>query len=297
MLKFLAHLFYDFPSDAKRTGVAQLVTISYSHYNELARWSLERAGVAYEEHGYAPGQHTLPALSIRVPKSGARHLATSSSMTGSKPSPTSLPALVLPDGSVKKDSWEICASTSLAPIDEAALQEVLDRELGVAARKLAYCILLKPEHAERFAAMCTEGRHWGWRLLWRCGVGAGLRGVLSKAFRPEDAAGVAACIAQLDALLAPTGKIAGALAEARRAGHSFLGGDAIGQADIALCSIAALLVLPEEYGGSKRPMAPHFAYLLSRDEQMRSLVERWRQTEVGAYVLHVYRHHRVATPA
>jgi S1-C subfamily serine protease len=36
-------------------------------------------------------------------------------MTGSKPSPTSLPALVLPDGRVLKDSWEIAASTALAP--------------------------------------------------------------------------------------------------------------------------------------------------------------------------------------
>ena len=297
MLKWLAHTCYNFSADAQRTQRAQLVTISYSHYNELARWALEADNaLPFQEHGYAPLQHALPALSIRVPSSGARHMAASSSLAGDRPSPTSLPALVLPSGAVLRDSWEVAAATRLAPI-APALREVLDRELGVAARKLAYCVLLKPQHAERFAQMCTEGRHWGWRLLWRCGVGAGLRGVLSKAFRPEDAAGVAACIAQLDALLAPTGKIAGALAEARRAGHSFLGGDAIGQADIALCSIAALLVLPEEYGGSKRPMAPHFAYLLSRDEQMRSLVERWRQTEVGAYVLHVYRHHRVATPA
>jgi glutathione S-transferase len=292
MLKWLAQTFYDFPADARREG-PQLVTISYSHYNELSRWSLERGGVTFTEHGYAPGQHILPALSIRVPSSGARHLSTSSSMTGSKPSPTSLPALVLPDGTVLKDSWEIAASTALAPIPPA-LQEVLDRELGVAARKLAYCILLKPQHAGRFAQMCTEGRHWGWRLLWHCGLGAGLRGELEKAFRPKDAAGLEACIAQLDALMAPTGVLAGALASARAAGQPFLGGAALGQADIALCAIAALLVLPEEYGGASRPMAPHFAYLMAKDEQMRPLVERWRRTEVGAFVLDVYKQHRIA---
>ena len=293
MLKWLAQTFYDFPADARRSGRAQLVTISYSHYNELARWALEADGATqYVEHGYAPGQHALAALSIRVPSAGARHLAASSSMTGAKPSPTALPALVLPSGAVLKDSWEVAAATRLAPI-APALRELLDGELGVAARKLAYCVLLKPEHAARFTSMCTEGRHWAWRLLWRCGVGAALRGELEKKFSVHDAAGVAACVAQLDALVAPSGALARALAEARRAGHPFLGGASLGQADIALCSLAALLVLPEEYGGAARPMAPHFAYLLSHDLQMRALVERWRGTEVGAYVLDVYKRHRV----
>jgi hypothetical protein len=293
MLKWLAQTFYDFHADARRTKRAQLVTISYSHYNELARWALEADGsVPFEEHGYAPLQHALAALSIRMPSSGARHLAASSSFAGAKPSPTALPALVLPSGAVLKDSWEVAAATRLAPIAPALL-EVLDRELGVAARKMVYCLLLKPEHAARFTLMCTEGRHWAWRLLWHCGLGAVLRGELEKKFCPGDAPGLAACVAQLDALVAPEGALAGALAAARRAGHPFLGGAALGQADIALCSIAALLVLPDEYGGAQRTMAPHFSYLLSHDAQVRALVQRWRQTEVGAYVLDVYRRHRV----
>lgn len=293
MLKWLAHTCYNFSADAQRTQRAQLVTISYSHYNELARWALEADNaLPFQEHGYAPLQHALPALSIRVPSSGARHLAASSSLAGDRPSPTSLPALVLPSGAVLRDSWEVAAATRLAPI-APALREVLDRELGVAARKLAYCVLLKPQHAERFAQMCTEGRHWGWRLLWRCGAGAALRGELEKKFLPQDAAGVEACVAQLDALMAPQGPLAAALAEARAQGQPHLGGAALGQADIALCALAALLVLPEEYGGAQRVMAPHFAYLLSNDEQMRALVQRWRQTEVGAYVLDVYKRLRV----
>lgn len=293
MLRWLAQTFYDFPSTAKSRNTGQLVTISYSHYNELARWSLEASGIAFDEHGYAPGQHVLAALSTRVSKSGERHFSTSSSMTGSKASPTSLPVLVLPSGRVLKDSWEIAASTPLSPIDPS-LKDVLDFELGVAARKLAYTILLKPQHAQRFSLMCTEGRHWVWRALWACGVGSVLRGGLQKLFRTKDAAGLAACVAQLDALMAPTGKIAGALAEARKAGHAFLGGDSLGQADIALCSIAALLVLPEEYGGAQGTMAPHFAYLLAHDDQMRPLVEAWRSTDVGAFVLDIYKRHRIA---
>lgn len=289
MLLWLAQSLYNYSAAARRTSRSQLVTISYSHYNEFARWSLVLCGgeESFVESGFAPGQHILAALSIRLPKSGERHLASSSSMNA-KPSPTSLPVLVRPDGTVLRDSWEIAASTSLEPID-AALRDLLDNELGVAARKFAYCILLKSEHAAQFTIMCTEGRHWAWRLLWACGFGVTLRAMLAKSLQTADPVGFAACIAQLNELMGPSGKLARALAESRKAGHEFLGGAALGQADIALASIGALLVLPERYGGRGCPMAPHFAYLMAKDAQMRALVDEWRQTEVGAYILELYK--------
>jgi glutathione S-transferase len=285
MLPFIARSFYDYPAEARRTGSAQLVTISFSHYAELARWNLELAGVPFTEHGFTPIQHVLPALSVRLPRGGARHIASSSSMVG-KPSPTALPALVRPGGEVLADSWAVAASTPLAPM-EPALREVLDRELGVAARAFTYSVLLQARHGPVFTAMCTEGRHWGWRLLWACGLGAALRGALRARFRADDKAAVSAYVADVDALLAPGGPLAGALAR-RRAGQPFLGGAALGQADVALCAIAAPLVMPEEYGGRARPMARHFRHLLAADGQLRAHVERWRGTEVGAYVLDVY---------
>lgn len=291
MIKWLAHACYDFPSTAAKAGRPQLVTISYSHYNELARWSLELDGADFDEHGYAPGQHVLPALSVRVPKSSGKHLATSSSMSG-KPSPTALPVLVLPDGSVHKDSWEIAAATSLAPVDPA-LREVLDMQLGVAARKLAYMVLLKPEHAARFTTMCTEGRHWLWRCFWHLGGGGALRGMLAKAFPPGDAAALAACVAQLEGLFAPSGPIAAALSAAKRAGHVYLGGSKPGQADIALAAFGALCTLPDEYGGPCGTMGPHFRYLLAHDAQLKPLVMRFRDTDVGRHIMLMYSRHRL----
>ena len=294
MLRFLAQTCYDYPSLASTSGRAQLVTISYSHYNELARWALELNKTPFIEHGFAPGQHALPALSVRVARSGKRHMATSSSMNGStgKASPTALPVLVCPDGTVRKDSWEIAASTSLAPIDPA-LRIILDVQVGCLGRKFAYCVLLKRKHAARFTTMCTEGRHWGWRLLWHMGVGAALRRVLSKAFRPDDVPGFAACVEQLEALFAPSGPLATALAAARLAGHPYLGGHLPGQADIALASMGALVVLPDEYGGRQGTMGPHFAYLREHDEEARAIVARFRETDVGKFVLDMYARHRL----
>ena len=40
----------------------RLVSIRISHYNEQARWALDRAGVQYVEHGYMPILHFLPVL-------------------------------------------------------------------------------------------------------------------------------------------------------------------------------------------------------------------------------------------
>ena len=51
---------------AKAENQPQLLTIPYSHYCELAAWPLDRAAKPYREHGYAPGEHVLPSLALRV---------------------------------------------------------------------------------------------------------------------------------------------------------------------------------------------------------------------------------------
>jgi hypothetical protein len=40
-------------------GAMRLITIRFSHYNERARWALDRLGVAYEEEPYMPLFHVL----------------------------------------------------------------------------------------------------------------------------------------------------------------------------------------------------------------------------------------------
>jgi hypothetical protein len=63
----LGKLFFpDFRKLAKERNVLQVVTISYSHYVELALWSLKLGKVPYDEHGYVPGQHFMPAAALRL---------------------------------------------------------------------------------------------------------------------------------------------------------------------------------------------------------------------------------------
>jgi glutathione S-transferase len=283
----LAQLLYDFPSLASSTHMPQFITISYSHYVEFARWSLELTGAPFQEHGFAPGQHALAALSVRVASSGQRHFATSSSFNGPKASPTSMPLLVLPDGSVLKDSWEISASCSaLAPMEEAT-RELLDKELGTAARALVYTFLLQPQHSAAFTAMCTEGRHWAWRLGWHLGLGFLLRSSLRAKFPAARAAEYAQQVEQL-----MSGKLA-ELLEARQG--RYLGGASPGQADLALASFVALLTLPEQYGGRSGSMPAFFGGLLAKDEQLRASVEKFRATKVGAYCMQLYKEHRLGS--
>lgn len=109
----------DFIKQAKQTGKAQLLTIPYSHYVELARWSWLLTNKSVEESWYMPGQHILPMLSLRVAGT-KQHLSSTSFVTKSGRDPntisqqrakqarsTAVPALVLPNGEVLTDSWMI----------------------------------------------------------------------------------------------------------------------------------------------------------------------------------------------
>lgn len=83
--------------------------------------------VHFEEHGYAPGQHVLPVLSIRVGHSDKKHLSNSSRIVAvqtpgdeasesllrkdviaekknkAKPAATAVPLAILPSGNVLRD--------------------------------------------------------------------------------------------------------------------------------------------------------------------------------------------------
>lgn len=284
MAVFLAQSFFDFRKIAQQKGIPQLVTISFSHYVELARWSLEYANIPFEEHGYAPGQHILPALSVRIPKSGEKQMAESANGDSPKPSPTGVPVMIMSDGSVLRDSWDIAATTSLAPIDHD-LKLLLDKEVGPLTRKIVYFHLLKPKTVKIFSAMCTDGRHWFWRLLWFCGFGSSLVEILAKSFNSRDAAEYSRWDQELTEIF--NSKLAKLLTEKKA---KYLGGDKPGIADIALASLVAPVVSPQQYahGVSSKYRDQQTAL----DPEYKAMIEKYQSTIVGKYCLDMYETHR-----
>ena len=112
-------------------ALPRLVTITFSHYCEKARWALDRAGVAYTEDGHLPLFAWVPALR-------AGRVRT-------------VPSLVTDDGAIT-DSTDILrwvdrrsAAPPLFPTgnrEAAELEQLLDVRLGPHSRRVAYGHLL-----------------------------------------------------------------------------------------------------------------------------------------------------------
>ena len=115
----------NFQALAKDSNAIQIVTIGFSHYCELAIWSLKLKGIPFKEHSYAPVQHIFAAIALRMggnkkhfsgssrvcevvdPKLSAEQNAaktTKEIRNDARARSTAVPVAILPDGSVWKDS-------------------------------------------------------------------------------------------------------------------------------------------------------------------------------------------------
>ena len=45
----------NFLEEATKTMIPHMITIPYSHYCDMAVWSMEMTGKPFVEHGYMPG--------------------------------------------------------------------------------------------------------------------------------------------------------------------------------------------------------------------------------------------------
>ena len=211
----------DFRRKAETSGHPQLVTIPNSHYVDLARWSLQIVGRPFEEYGYAPLQHMLPVLSIRVAGKEKfisktqyiKKVQTSSRREDKQQTTplnadnknaeaggsTSVPVCVMPDGRVLLDSWDIAAESGL-PGPSSDAKKLLDEELGVLTRQLAYYYLLKPANSSVWCGLCTNQKHWLWRLIWTMGIRGVLTNVLKNTFASDNLDAVRECREKLKKL-------------------------------------------------------------------------------------------------
>lgn len=196
--------------------------------------------------------------------------------------------MVSPTGKVFEDSWAIAESTSLKQIEEGdPLKVLLDEELGPAVRSLAYCYLLKAEIIPHFVNMCTDNRHWFFRLVWWAGFGGYLIKRMIGIFKTADAATMPACVAQTQEAM---DKIA-ALLVAKKT--KYLSGPELGVADIFAASLIAVVVNPPEYGGKDNSLVKYTDKQGRLDPEYAAHIRKWREHPAGQYCLEIYRTHRM----
>jgi len=248
---------------------AIFITIPFSHYCEKARWALDRAGVEYEERGYLPGLNR--AATVRY-------------------GGTTVPLLVH-DGLVLKDSTDIVGYADrrtsdprrrLVPEDPAlrdealALEDRLDKRMGVAARAWAYTYVL--DDLRMLRGLASHGLPTLQRLA------------LDPLARPL------AAVIRKGLRIGPTTREWGRarvdedlafIAEKLSDGRRFLVGDRLSVADVALATLAAPALLPAEY-------PPGLPALGALPSEAAAQVRQWRETPAGQFALRIYREHRRA---
>ncbi len=246
---------------------ATLVTISFSHYCEKARWGLDRAGIAYVEEPHAPLVHWLGTL----PRGGR-----------------STPTLALPGAASLTDSTDILQHVeslrpgSLWPSDPTeraeveALEARFGAELGPATRRLAYhAIFTGGESLAPLLRLSTTGisRAAATPLSWL------IPPALSRALR-IDAHGAELSRQRMAPILADV--------ERRLAdGRPFLVGDRFTAADLTFAALYAPLLWPPEHPVTGRQPLPRGLERL-RDEA--------RSRPAGAFAMRLYRDERARRP-
>lgn len=280
---------------AKQTETPQLLTIPYSHYVELARWSWLLNDKTFTESWYMPGQHVLPLLSLRV-AGPTQHLSATSFVTKSGRDPntlsqsraqearsTAVPALVLPSGEVLTDSWMIANASGLEPLTDTAIRKVYDEELGPLARQFAYCTFLKPQHRKYWDALLCHQQGWLWLILYFF-IGGYIHAIMSKLFGLGKSELLAECEDKLDVLFERIER------ERLPKNSRYINGDKISVEDVALCSLTAPILAPPKYCGGN--YLHIFAGVEATDAGYHKKVERYRQTKLGKYVMQFYEDHR-----
>jgi glutathione S-transferase len=256
----------------------RLLTIRPSHYNERARWVLDRFGIAYDEEPYMPMLHAAPVAAAVLPVGKGRSDRTSSRL--------STPVLIA-DGQVIADSEAIVAwvsrrfgdsRTSLHWTPRAAeLDHQFSERLGADTRRLAYRYLLDDDRAMRELAEHNVSRSQA-RLF--VALMPAIRKTIRDKLRVDDEH-TARSLVRIDEAFAAVGD---RLAD----GRPYLLGDRFSAADLGFASMSALalLIQPSEgYGAWLPPIdrtVPAFA----------AIVRRLRDTPAGRFALRMFAEER-----
>jgi len=246
----------------------RLITIGVSHYCEKARWALDRAGVAYVEEAHAPVLHYAATLPMH------RQRTT--------------PLLVTPHGTVR-DSTDILRHADrfvpeaerLFPSDPALLAEVeeleelFDRRLGPATRRVAYHHVIDDPGC---MARIVDDRRISnaERVLFRLG-GVPMAALIRRSLR-IDADGARKSEARI-------GEVFDVVEKRLARGGKYLVAERFTAADLAFAALAAPILAPPEYGWPLPSVD-------SAPPGLERLIEQHRSRSAGTFALRLYREER-----
>jgi len=258
----------------------RLISIRFSHYNEKARWGLERHGLAYKEHGFMPVLH-MPAVALAT-------RGRSENRADKVSSPLSTPVLICPDGRRICDSSEILRYLNDrhgdtlydAPRTEELEQRFHD-ELGPHTRRVAYYYVL--DDREAMTALADGNVGVAQRVLFRIVYPLGKSWMQSR-MRIDEAGllkskeRIARCLDDMDELL--------------RDGRPYLLGDHLGAADISLACmlVPALIISPAEGFGAYLPQ------LEEGPKEFQDYARELRERPSGKHALRMFAEERHSTP-
>ncbi len=256
--------------------MATLTTICFSHYNERARWALDRSGVAYRERAFMPGFHFL----------GVWTATREFGKADAGSSRFSTPLLVTEDGRTLTDSSDIvryadahAPSDKALDIDDRSVRELTERWLtrvGPHTRRVAYAHLLAD------------------RQLWPRMAGGNVGAVQSQAFRLLAPALRSLLIRGLSVTAKGAKRSLEifqkelAFANERCAEREFLVGSRFTDADLTFACMIAPLILPS-------PSEGYHSILPGIDQvapEFGELVASVRQTPAGRFALRMFADHR-----
>jgi glutathione S-transferase len=252
----------------------RLITIRVSHFNEKARWALDRCGHAYEEHAYMPMLHNLGTVPVLL-----RHRAGAADKFSTR---FSTPVLVAGDR-VIADSSAIAAFASEQAADPSrklyfdpearALEAHYSGRFGADARRLAYWYLLPHRDLLVELGRRNVGRH-------QARVFEAILPMLIPLLRKGLAVDEAHAMRSRANVIAEFERVSERLADGRR----YLLGDRFSAADLSFAALGsvALLIGPEEGYGAWLPsveqLSPEFV----------ELATMLRATPAGKLVLRLF---------
>jgi glutathione S-transferase len=247
----------------------RLITLAFSHYNEKARWALDRYAIPYSEEPHMPFVCSL-AVAVATRGRGGKADRTSSRY--------STPVLILNDGRVVSDSTDIVrfaaeGDDSLFPSSEVSqLVDHYGDQLGPYTRLLAYWHLGRhPGMIERLAADNVGSRQA--KVFQR--LAPLMQSQLTRALGLTEA-GRDRAMARLREELNATAS--------RLEDRDYLCGDRFTAADLTFAALLApvLCITPEEGFGAVLPERA------SLDDEAQALISEVRAHRAGQFALRIY---------